>query len=885
MFNHHHVLTAKSALWEKPIIVFFLIGLFFSFSSLHGTEPNAVSSSFDAKDVPKSYDYILYPNSGPTFDDVLSLIHNRYNSNEKNIFKVALTNGTYNQYVSFVFYDDSAVYNDLYIEFFGLGISVRIAGNNDLLSCSGNLHFKFNNLSITGGSRGVKSLITPDSGALTFLEVHNCKIFGNAGTTGNFNENMDGAGIYSDGPATITGCEIYNNIGKNYWTSVGGVENFSRGGGIAVINNTSYETIIENNNIHHNTAIAGGGIYATGTGSILIKNNLVHNNTRSIYTTCFGDCQGGAGEGIWAKDCERLTLSGNIIKNQIPGTRGDLTPLPLSSATVVEYCGYSPSVTSVIIENNSFMDNDECHGLWLLEPEGGTLIRNNLSCNNEFGIYLTDYSNGYISMEYNNSYGNDTLNGVVQNYRIQVPAWIVQSNNGQFDPMVDSGYAPLWNTSVISPLIDSGYPGAFDPDGTPSDIGAVRAGDHQYDVYDMPNGYVSNGIKWMSFPIINSITSGYNVSHNFFGPIVNSEILEWVQWKGTGTPIETMHYVDNVLQNGNHVVNSVQGYKVKVQWDAFDEYSIAVSGYRQAPHTVIQLVGNEEENWIGYFCEESSHVLDAFSPILNNIKSVETQYWSVYQLSPGVWFGNVDDRVLNDGDMVVVKCVQDCSFSWNNNHPVPPKSRELPKEFTFTEKPDYTPVYISVEQGNNPVLPTEIGLYVNGVCKGAVVVDNPEIDICAYLDEDEAITEENTQLVFYYSTKSGANQKSIYRIKGKSLAHNTKGTEYYAINIYDMESAEPVSNTPLLLQNYPNPFNPTTTISFEIPNDGHVNLDIYNVRGQLVKCLLNTRKAIGKHDVVWDGKDEQGRSCSSGIYYYRLKSHGVSRTQKMLLIK
>lgn len=889
MFKHHIILTTKSAMWEKPVIVIFLLCLVFAFSSLYGTGTDTVSNSFDAKDVPKSYDYILYPNSGPTFTTVLTLIQNRYNNNEKNIFKVALANGNYAQSVCFLFNDSSTAFNEIYVEFVGLGISTQIMGDNLLISDVGNLHFKFSNLSITGGARGIEALITPNTGALTFLEVQNCKIFGNIGTNYGLEVNMDGAGIYAEGPATITGCEIYNNTGKNYWISNNGVENFSRGGGIAVINNSTYETIIDNNVIHDNVAIAGGGIYATGTGQITISNNIVDHNTRSIYLLNIGgqiwQCQGGAGEGIWVNECDRLTLAGNIIKNQIPGTLGDRDDMPVSSATVVEYCGYSPSITSVVIENNSFMDNGNCHGLWLRSPLGGTRIRNNLSCNNKFGFYCSDYTNGLITMTYNDAYQNGTLNNEVQNYYLTQENWIVQSNNGEYDPMVDSEYAPLWNASVISPLIDSGYPGICDPDSTASDIGAIRAGDHQHDNYDMPNGYVSNGIKWMSFPTINSITSGYNVSQNFFGPIVDPDILEWVQWKEPGVQLETMYFIGTELQNGNQEVSSVQGYKVKVQWDVFDDYAIAVSGYRQAPYTVIPLVGGNEENWIGYFCEDSSSVLDAFAPILTNINSITTQYWSATQIFPGVWLGNVGERVLNQGDMVIVKCVQNCSFSWNNNQPVPPKSKDLPKEFTFTEKPDYTPVYISVDQSKNPELPAEIGLYVNGVCKGAVVVDNPEIDICAYLDANEAITEENSQLVFYYPAKSAADKRSIYSIKGKSLKHNTKGTEYYALDIDDMESAVSVSSTPLLSQNYPNPFNPTTTISFEIPNDAHVNLDIYNVRGQMVKRLVNTQKAIGKHSVVWDGKDEQGRDCSSGIYYYRLKSHGLSHSQKMLLLK
>lgn len=88
------------------------------------------------------------------------------------------------------------------------------------------------------------------------------------------------------------------------------------------------------------------------------------------------------------------------------------------------------------------------------------------------------------------------------------------------------------------------------------------------------------------------------------------------------------------------------------------------------------------------------------------------------------------------------------------------------------------------------------------------------------------------------------------------------------------------------MRNYPNPFNPTTTISFEIPHDAYVNLEIYNIRGQMVKHLLNTHKAMGKHSVVWDGKDDQGRDCSSGVYYFQLSSSdGIRHTQKMLMMK
>jgi len=879
--NTHH--STKYTLGITRVLVVLSLCLLFVLSALYGNEMVYGSNVIENEDTPKSYDYLLNSNGGLSVNDALSQIQTRFNNNEQNSFTILLANGTYSMPIFMLFYDESSMFSDLFIEIRGLGTTVQIPGDNFIMTDFGNLHLKLNNISITGGSRGIEAHTDIAANGITFLELKNCRIYGNISTNWGSQTCMDGTGIYANGPTIISGCDIYNNIGYN-WVSPG-LDNYSRGGGIAVINNTSHTTEISDCNIYGNEANAGGGIFVSGSAPIEIVRNRIYENTRKFYVSGGMVNEGGFGEGVYAYDCDNLNFSDNVVTGQIAGSADYRVPMPISSAVVVESCGYSQSVTSVVIENNSFMDNDECHGLWLMMPAGGTLVRNNLSCGNKFGIYLSDFDDGYITLKHNNAHGNGLLNNEVQNYYITYPSLIVSSNNYELDPQVNSSYAPLWNSSVISWLIDGGDPDLIDADETPSDIGAIRVGEHQYDIYDMPTGLVSNGIKWMSFPIINSITSGYNVSQNFFGPIVDQDILEWVQWKELGDQIKYMTFVQGILENGNHEVTSIQGYKLRVQEDVLDQYTLAVTGYRQAPHTVISLVGGGEENWIGYFCKESSSVLDAFSPILSNIISIETQYWSATQVFPGVWLGNIGDRVLNHGDMVIVKCTQNTSFSWNNNQPVDPKSKKLPKEFSYTEKPAYTPVYISVDQSNNPDLPSEIGLYVNGVCKGAAVVDSPEIDICAYLDANETITEENSQLVFYYPAKSAADQRSIYPIRGKSLKHNTKGTEYYAIDIYDLESAVPVSSTSLLSQNYPNPFNPTTTISFEIPNDAHVSLEIYNVRGQMVKRLLNTPKAIGKHSVTWDGKDEQGRDCSSGIYYYRLKSHGIIHTQKMLMLK
>lgn len=85
--------------------------------------------------------------------------------------------------------------------------------------------------------------------------------------------------------------------------------------------------------------------------------------------------------------------------------------------------------------------------------------------------------------------------------------------------------------------------------------------------------------------------------------------------------------------------------------------------------------------------------------------------------------------------------------------------------------------------------------------------------------------------------------------------------------------------------NYPNPFNPETNISFGMKNAGNVEITVYNLLGQKVKTLLKEFKPAGNHSVVWNGKDDNGRSVSSGVYFYRMSTEGYSKTSKMILMK
>jgi hypothetical protein len=88
-----------------------------------------------------------------------------------------------------------------------------------------------------------------------------------------------------------------------------------------------------------------------------------------------------------------------------------------------------------------------------------------------------------------------------------------------------------------------------------------------------------------------------------------------------------------------------------------------------------------------------------------------------------------------------------------------------------------------------------------------------------------------------------------------------------------------------LSQNYPNPFNPETTIDFNLTAAGRVELNVYNLKGELVKTLVEKELAGGNHSTHWNGADNQGNSVPSGLYFYRLQTSQDVITRRMILLK
>jgi len=88
-----------------------------------------------------------------------------------------------------------------------------------------------------------------------------------------------------------------------------------------------------------------------------------------------------------------------------------------------------------------------------------------------------------------------------------------------------------------------------------------------------------------------------------------------------------------------------------------------------------------------------------------------------------------------------------------------------------------------------------------------------------------------------------------------------------------------------LYNNYPNPFNPVTTLRYDIPENSHVTITIYDMLGRQVKTLINQTQDAGYKSLIWDATNDYGKPVSAGIYLYQIQAGEYISTKKMVLLK
>ncbi|MDP3114518.1 MAG: T9SS type A sorting domain-containing protein [Candidatus Cloacimonadaceae bacterium] len=683
-------------------------------------------------------------------------------------------------------------------------------------------------------------------------------------------------GLSATIPIHINNCDFYDNEGASF-----GSTNRSLGVIYLYVNQQTQPSIIENCRIHDNSADNASAIFVSGRSQFIIRNNVIRNNYQKHY---IGDLYC-----IYSKDAQDVEIINNIIDNNMyPPNVGRA-----EYAIGVKRTSANPTNSNAFIANNTIA----YHRRALYVKNVNVNMINNLIDVYNVGLYCEQ---GYDQsmLQYSHNFMK-TYTGTImaENYII-----LSDQGNQTGDPKVDANFQPIWNSSDISPCIDTGI-GAADLDGTPPDIGAVPAMTHRHWEHEFTNQADVDKWYWVSYPILNTITNNALVASEFFKELLHAHLnsqdeytptyLESITWYSSGNPNPSYILWDNDFWNSNyntHFVSSPQGYKIKLKSRSNPDFPGPVilqeSGYKTSANLQFPIYGNEE-NWLGYFKEEPSKPVDAFSAIWDDINMIKTKSWCIIRDVNGNLVGK--SGPLNFGDMVIVTTNNYHNFRWGSGSTDIPHIKETPTYFVYDEKQDYIPMYISLPDSMMTDL-EEIGLYVDGVCKGAVVVDDSLEQISAYVDSSSELSEGAVELVFYYEeAKRLDHQLQAMTLKPGRLETKYGATgnkyPYFEVKITQDDLDNIVAPVFSLKQNYPNPFNPTTTISFSLPEAARVRLDIYNLKGQLVRTLLNSDKGAGLHSVVWNGKDKHNVAVGSGVYFYRISSPKHTQTKKMLLMK
>ena len=450
------------------------------------------------------------------------------------------------------------------------------------------------------------------------------------------------------------------------------------------------------------------------------------------------------------------------------------------------------------------------------------------------------------------------------------------------------------------------------------DFVTIPRGGEPFEILDFPDCDIktfSPGVTWISFPRLNQQYT------------YNSESYEQAYWNIT---LQTPGLLQSTLggdptingfdiMHGNRILNANidyeypdfedygfdnmlfrhEGYKITVAVGA-DPTTLVVDGDRLLDtYTISEALPAYTENWIGYWLPESRNIVDAFGEFWEYVEEVWAEDWYYnkcsnnrgFEAEPVSW--STANKTLEYGKGYIVqfeRTTQITGFHWTPSSTVEEPTKKAESEnFTYTEEPDYEVIDVVEIPGNI----AEIGVFQDDVCVGAVVVENECEQILVY---SEIANREEIPFTFEIVTGNRELNQPVlnYLVYNENTGEFEKGDIIGGRQVNSIikfnEIGEPENETPIIgsiqLQgNYPNPFNPATQISFSLPYEEEIELIIYNVKGQKVKTLFSGFAEEGTHSLTWNGENEAGRSVSSGIYFYELKTSSRELTRKMLMMK
>ncbi|MEE4312539.1 MAG: FlgD immunoglobulin-like domain containing protein, partial [candidate division KSB1 bacterium] len=381
--------------------------------------------------------------------------------------------------------------------------------------------------------------------------------------------------------------------------------------------------------------------------------------------------------------------------------------------------------------------------------------------------------------------------------------------------------------------------------------------------------------------------------------------------------------LDKVLdETGNSIVNLFGTWQNSIgDWSQTEGYYIKMKNSTtlnvEGTPVSVPLCINLTSGWniISYPCiTYDQNALAVFQPLIDNtelIKVVDEAGNSIFKLF-GTWLNSIGDMTPGEAYYVKVNTNTQICIDCPGQSAMPKMVDDMkavePVHFStpLTGNP-YQPmtVYIveSTIDGEPLVAGDEIAIYDGGACVGVAVVDaaiseRTPLEIIAAKNDGNGLGFKDGNPMSLKIWKKATNEEFVVEATdiqfltlddAKLQSENrfeALGTAAIAVNASEsLTSGSLVPEDFQMDQNYPNPFNPTTMISYALPEDAHVTLEIYNLNGNLVKSLYSGERTKGRHVVEWDGLNDVGMKVASGIYIYKMRAGNFVSTKKMVLSK